>query len=344
MNAPKGFRDGAPVTFALLACVFYLVPLLYPPMLHAEATNVAILDGEPVLIPQIVFVGDRARLVIPIGGVPVGNARGSSLVDIRERLPHSKEVAIVRAELERRGGAGRTESAKSGDYQILLDFIAYAPGVIVLPDVEVGGLRISGLQVEIASLLDLEGGNSELSPPAATLAAAGTAPLLYGLLFAFIVFAASSAFLARQGFPLLQDALERRRRSLAVRAMRRVLVRLHEKFAELDANTVFSMLLPALREYLSLRSGVNCRSLTPGELSQALDGVLPEGRNRFVFLTPDTTNLETLFRLGDAVRFGGGAARASRLDVLLAGVSDLVDRIEAPSPGKAARGGDGLHV
>jgi len=295
-------------------------------------------------MPQIVYVGDRARLVIPLGGIPVGSARRAALVDIRERLPHTKKVAIVRAKLERRTGTQHPESAKGGEYQILLDFIAYAPGVLALPDVEVGGLLVSGLQVEIASILDAEGGNAELSPPAATLAAAGTAPLLYGLLFAFILFAASSAFLARKGLPLLQDALERRRRNLAARDMRRVLDRLHEKYTNLDANAVFSMLLPALREYLSLRAGVNCRSLTPGELALALDGVSPEGRNRFVFLPPDTAKLEMLFRLGDAVRFGGGPAGASRLPTLLAGVSDLVDRMEAPSPRKPASGGEGSHV
>jgi hypothetical protein len=79
-------------------------------------------------------------------------------------------------------------------------------------------------------------------------------------------------------------------------------------------------------------------------LSLALNGISPEGRNRFVFTPPDTTELETLFRLGDAVRFGGVQTGASQLPVLLAGISDLVDRIEAPTPGKATRGGEGFHV
>ncbi len=286
--------------------------------------------AEPVLVPQTVYVGDRARLIVPLDASAAGLAAPLA-IEVAERLPRSKDAVVLRVELQR----------AEGGWRALVDFAAYAPGLVELPRIEAGGVVLSGLVAPIASILEAEGGTAELAPPAAPLAAPGTAVLLYAAVLILAAAALLGAFLFLRGPALLREALERRRRGLVARSMRRVATRLADNLAAMNPVEFLSILFSELRSYLSYRTGVNCLALTPREFPEALargPRLPPSRENVYVRLeTLDGAFLERLFRWGDAVRFGGAAASRAELGSALEEVVALVERVEAASEANFTR-------
>ncbi len=287
-------------------------------------------NAEPVLVPQTVYVGDRARLIVPVDASAAGLA-SPTVIEVAERLPRSKDAVVLRVELQR----------AEGGWRALVDFTAYAPGAVELPRIEAGVVVLSGLVVSIASILETEGGTAELSPPAKPLAAPGTALLLYASTFTLVAAALLGAFLFVRGPALVRDALERRRRGLVARSMRRVAARLADNLATMNPADFLAILFSELRSYLSYRTGVNCLALTPREFPEALDRGprLPSSRNNVYVMveSKDGAFLEKLFRWGDAVRFGGETTSRAELDAALEEVVALVEKVEVALEANAAR-------
>ena len=287
---------------------------------EAAGASAAASAGQ-VLVPQTVYVGDRARLIVPVDGAAMIGA--AVVLDVAERLPRSKDATVLRVELQH----------AEGGWRVLVDFTAYASGRVELPRIEVGGIVLTGLSVTIASILETEGGSAELSPPAGPLSAPGTTLLVYGSAFALVTLALVITFLFLRGPALIREALERRRRGLVARSMRRVISRLAENAPTLEGAEFLSILFPELRSYLSYRTGVNCLTLTPREFPAAMEAgpQVTTGRGTsYVHLeTSDGAFLERLFRWGDEVRFGGAAASRSALNTALEEVVALVEKVEA---------------
>jgi hypothetical protein len=57
------------------------------------------------LLPQTVYVGDAARLVLPLGTTFSGV--GGAVLDRPEQLPPGGDLVISRVEIENRGGQAR---------------------------------------------------------------------------------------------------------------------------------------------------------------------------------------------------------------------------------------------
>jgi hypothetical protein len=268
-------------------------------------------DGT--LIPQTVYVGDRARLIVALDGAATPSGFGPAVVDRAEALPKTEAVHIHRVEIEPRQDGVRG----------IIDFTAFVPGNIELPGIDAAGLRLTGLQVHISSVL--EENDTELSPPEGTLVAPGTFSLIYGALFIAAALVAGALFAVFRGLPAFREYRERRRRGLAARSMRRVIGRLESEGDRLDAGTLLSVLFDELRSYLTYRTGVNCHALTAREFPLALgDSAVVPG-----LPADDLAFLERLFRQGDEVRFGARRATREELDEALRGVSALLERTEA---------------
>ncbi len=268
---------------------------------------------EATMMPQTVYVGDRARLFVQLETVLGGASRASVAIDRAELLPHSPAVDVHRVEIERRPNGDRA----------VIDFTAFEPGTVTLPVIEAGGVRLEGLRVSVAS--SLESGESVLSPPADPLAVPGTFLLLYGGLFMLLVLGAGVYFFLSRVVPWYAGYRDARRRGLAARSLRKVLDRLSSQTEEMLPGDFLCALFDALRGYLSSRTGVNCRSLTAGEYRNAL--AVSEGPSP---LTPeDLSFLETLFRRGDAVRFGSSPSTGAELKGIIGSVSLLLERLEA---------------
>lgn len=279
-------------------------------------------EAAPVLIPPVVHVGDRARLVVPLPADPT-----AVRAVVEAGLPRSKDLVVLRAELDDRAGKLRA----------VVDFMPLAVGLIALPPLEVGSIRVEGLSVTVSSVLEGDLGAAAPSPAEGPLAVPGTALLLYGGAFAAVAAFAAAALLGGKGLPAFARALERRRRGLAARSMRRVIARLEASLDQGDAESfpaAYSILLGELRSYLTYRTGANCMALTPREFPGAFG--CSEGRDSAVG-PAEAAALGELFRGGDRIRFGGIAADPAELRAACSFARGLVDAIEAASPDAQAR-------
>lgn len=280
------------------------VLLLLPSAVRAQTRQ-----DMPYLLPQTIFVGDSGRLVVPLGSSSSG--LDPFVVDAPEKLPEAQGLVIRRIELERRGG----------NLRLLIDFIPYAPGTLSLPALDffsVGdseaapGAFIPSLEVQVASILDPA--NMALSEPASPLAAPGTSLLIYGtvaLILVILSLGIGSSLWVRGNFKEFWGKLRRRR---LLRSMIKFIRRLRHECAQgrgknLSPGEYLTLLSSESREFLSLFTGINCRSLTAGE-----------------FINLPLTQLEhgclsRLFRAWDALRFSG-------LSVDMANLSGALDEIE----------------
>jgi hypothetical protein len=293
------------IRLLLLAAVF-LVPF---------RTQTAEPPLETTLVPQTVYVGDRARLIVLLEGETGASGNASTVIDRAEHLPSTENVRIHRVEIDRRQGRVRA----------YIDFTAFAPGSVALPAIDAEGVRLAGLEVRVASVL--EANATELSPPESSLTAPGTYLLIYGGIFLLLGVAGIVLFFAVRGLPLLRAYLERRKRDQAARSMRRVIGRLEADGGKMDGALLLSVLFDELRSYLTYRTGLNCHALTPREFPV----VLSESASKLRFSDSDLAFLGSLFRRGDEVRFGSHPTTYGELMEALRGVGELVERMEASS-------------
>ncbi|MDR0718474.1 MAG: hypothetical protein LBF78_02470 [Treponema sp.] len=315
--------------------VFYL--LVFPFGVHAqdEARSTA-RDGargaaEAYLVPQTIFVGDRGRLVVPLGQAFAGEE--PFVREAPGELPKAGDLVINRIELEKRSGASR----------LLIDFVPFAPGILTLPDIvpskrplsrfELETLTVRGLKAEVASIL--VPGDSSLSNLAPPLHAPGTSLVIYGgaaviLLALFLGIGVS--FWGRRHF---SELLERFRRRRLLRAMKRFLIRMGAQAAlkkDDEAAGLFALLSGEFREFLTLFTGVNCRVLTPAEFGSLEPGCF--GRTASAFLKKEY--LKKLFNNWELLRFSGSALGLDELFGVLKELKAFVTELEKleslPSP------------
>jgi hypothetical protein len=269
------------------------------------------------LIPQTIFVGDRGRLVMPLGQA----FRGAAPF-IREgpgTLAPEEEILISRVELEYRNGAAR----------LLIDFIPYAPGIIGLPPLELsaaGGepLVVTGLKVRVASILDSS--SMALSPSAPPIAAPGTSLLIYGSSVLILLVLLGIGGMGRLG--KLREGFRRRRLIRVMeRALRRGKVRLHRSPPDpREQKKLLAGLIGEFRKFLTLYTGINCHALTPSET-----GILPGA----------ASSLGGLFRRWDTLRFSGHAPAEGEILSTLDEAGAFVAALAGGSGGGEALSGAG---
>jgi hypothetical protein len=299
--------------------VFYL--LLFP--FRVRAQDGARGAAEAYLVPQTVFVGDRCRLVVPLGQLFAGEE--PFVREAPGELPKAGDLVINRIELEKRNGEPR----------LLIDFVPFAPGILTLPDIvpgkrplsrfELETLTIRGLKAEVASIL--VPGDSSLSNLAPPLHAPGTSLVIYGgaagiLLALFLGIGVS--FWGRRHF---SELLERFRRRRLLRAMKRFLIRMGAQAAlkkDGEAAGLFALLSGEFREFLTLFTGVNCRVLTPAEFGSLEPGCF--SRTASDFLKKDY--LKKLFNNWELLRFSGSALGLDELFGVLKEVKAFVTELE----------------
>jgi hypothetical protein len=274
---------------------------------------------DAYLVPQTIFVGDKGRLVVPLGQAFM--AAEAFVRSASGELPETADLAITRIEMENRNGSPR----------LLIDFIPYAPGVLALPALKIpvpGGepLELSGLKVTAASIL--APGETALSPPASPLPAPGTGLIIYGTAAGILIVLFLSLGLSvwgRRNFAFFWARFKRRR---LLRIMARFLRRLD---AESRAGKTkspgeyLSMLSGQFREFLSLFTGTDCRPLTAGE---------------FLTLSFYGDFLCAFFRRCDRLRFSGNGIErrdlAAELEEVRSFIGILVQaEAERPRTGEA---------
>jgi hypothetical protein len=269
------------------------------------------------LIPQTVFVGDPGRLVLPLKALPPG-VRGAVL-DNPEELPGAPDVVISRIELENRGG----------NYRLIVDFKAFAPGLIILPPIEIASLTFTDLEVTVASIL--EAGGLVLSEPAPPLVVPGTMGMIYGAALGMAVFIAGMVLLIFKGGPAFRRWRERFRQRYVIRSMGKVLRYLRntlEKGGSEKASGILDRLSLEFKTFLGFFTGLNCRAMTGEEFLF------------FPSLTPDPSGpfLRDFFRRCDILRFSGAEIKNRDVLELLDLAKDFTVKMTSRKP--PGSGGD----
>jgi hypothetical protein len=286
----SGLRPAAITRLHAFARIFRLFPILYFLFLVFPAfPQSPAVKNEPYLIPQIVYVGDRATLAVPLGSVD--KSFDGKVIETPES---TNDLVIHRITKERRG-----------DHLLLLiEFTAYVPGELEVPEITVPGFSNianpgRGLKITIASILDPSSlVLASASPP---LAVPGTAIIVYGTatgILLIILFAIGlRIFWAKQ----LDTFRQRLRQRRLIRRMNRFIAKLRK---EGDAAAALDRLTLAMRRFLSRFLGENCLAMTASEFL-SLSEKLPPAPFDGIFL-------QNTFRRWDSLRFGGiGAGTAA---------------------------------
>ena len=290
------------------------------------------------LIPPTVYVGDRARLFVPLTWFPSGDGTQAGL------SPSSGggDLVIHEAALEQWGG----------EPVLVVEFTPYATGVLELPPLKLEGSFYRGLRVEIASVLDNGPGEGEsrmaLSGLAPPLAVPGTSFFIYGVLAGIM-----AALLVSLGGRLwirrcLRTMLLRWRRRRLIVSMGRIARRLENSLGSLRSPDSLRERLDYLcgefRIFLGLFTLKHCQSMTAGELG-AIPALVDPGQPGAAVL--GGAFLGPFFRRCDDLRYGGGGISGEDLrDILeklriFLNTLDRAERAGALDPGKTAAGKNG---
>jgi hypothetical protein len=279
-------------------------------------------DDSPYTIPQTIFVGDRGRLVIPLGSTFSGSEGG--VLRGPEGLPQSEDLIITRVELEHRGTMSR----------LLIDFQAYAPGIIELPPIEIASHTFTGLEITISSILDTRPQGMVLSGPAPPLSAPGTAVMIYGTTLGIIGFFLLVVLGRIWGLPRLRRLGTRLRRRRMIRSMGKILRRLRNTLVKDKSATgvaggpegeILGRVSREFRTFLGLLSGMNCRAMVPREfLDLPFLAGFPEDQDEAL----SGTFLCDIFRRCDTLRFSGAGIEGAAVIGVLDDFKRIIDALD----------------
>jgi hypothetical protein len=262
-----------------------------------------------MLIPRVVYVGDTAVLVVPLPA-SISNSEDIVLTPLSPNIPKDDDIDFHRIILERRVTGSR----------LLIEFTAFVPGYLKLPDIEIDSEYFSGLYVTVNSVIDTRR-SLRLSGHASSLAMPGTAVVLYGAIAAvvfFLLLLLWFIFKGRKFFNLLMGKWKRRRLFTFIRNMekrlQKALIKGENKRAILDK------ISDTLREFLSVLTNTDCRSMTAREFtSRQFTGILPDK------LIPDDGFLGDFFRRCDKLRFSGEDVKLRDVSALLDDLSKYIE-------------------
>jgi len=289
------------------SCFLFLIPY----SLFAQ-------QNSPFLVPRQIYVGDPATLVVPLPPALQNNPdmilTKKDYLSNESIFPSHESLEIYKITLEKRTAGSR----------LLIEFTAFAPGVIEFPLIEIGGEAFSGLSVKVNSLLE---NNPErlLAGSASVLAMPGTALMLYGSLTALIVVILLGLWFIFKGRVVLNQLREKWKRYRLYAGMYKTEKRLSRALAKgADKRIILDKLSFEFREFLTILTGKNCLSMTAQDFMREF---VSEFSN-----TPDSFKLDESAFLGkffgrcDKLRFSGGDIEAKDIEKLL---EDLKEFIEA---------------
>ena len=253
------------------------------------------------MIPRIVYVGDPATLITPL---PESREIADFiLLPHDENFPRDSNIDFHRIVLERRLSGSR----------LLIEFTAFLPGVLELPDIVIGGEIFSGLSITINSVIR-EGG--ELSPPAAALAMPGTALMIYGSIAILVMLLLLTIWFFMHGRRHLEKLILKLKQWKNFASIKRIEKRLYASLTKgADKRDILNKLSDEFKIFLGFFTGQNCRAMTSFEFKK----MPPE---LFAFNGQNADNFGPLFLSGffhrcDDFRFSGNAVNDKDIFVLL---------------------------
>jgi len=284
----------------------------------------------PYLIPRQIYVGDPASLILPL---PAARENGN-IIHTKSgpqgagfQFPADDNIDFHRIILEKSVTGSR----------LVIEFTAFAPGVLEFPEIEIGGEYFSGLSVTVNSLIK-ERTDRVLSGNASTLAMPGTALLIYGsmaVLAAVIIFA---VWFFVKGRSVLKKLIEKWKRYRLFNGIRQTEKHLQKLILQgTDIRLILDELSRESRDFLSVLTGKNCRAMTAGEfdklpaeiftpaapiVSDTLKSTVQEDEYFKIEIIGD------FFRNCDDLRFSGAGGSSQDIIKLLDDLLRMADMLE----------------
>jgi hypothetical protein len=272
-------------------------------------------QDEPYLIPRRIHVGDPAVLIVPLQA----SSGDSEDIVLTSGFPQDMNIDIHRIILERRLSGGR----------LLIEFTAFVPGLLLLPDFEIGGESFSDLSVTVNSLFP--GGSAPvLSGPASSLAMPGTAFLLYGSLSIFVFLLLLTIWFLFKGRAFLRELYKKHKRRLLFYSMKKTEKRLQKALLKGgDKRVILNDISLKFREFLCVFTENNCLSMTAAEFENLPAGMFWPNFNFF--------SLGNFFRLCDEFRFSGVDVSSQDITRLLDDMRNFLASFENGNKAAAAK-------
>jgi hypothetical protein len=267
------------------------------------------------LIPRQIFIGDRAILVIPLSG---GTERAEDIILTQDNsyrngnnFPLHANIDFHRIILERRINGSR----------LLIEFTPFVTGKLELPAIEIGSERFTGLTVTVNSVMDSRS-SLMLSGPAASLVMPGTAVMLYGIIALLIIFIILTIWFFLKGRVFFKNWIEKWKRRRLFISMKLTEKRLYKSVLRgEDKRIILDKLSEKFRIFLSVLTGINCRSMTANEFKKTPPNLIMYQYNNQCFL-------HNFFCSCDELRFSGVRVNSQDIIKLLTGLRSFLTAIE----------------
>jgi len=230
----------------------------FPVMFLLFITNALFAQNYNInIIPRQIFVGDQAVMIVQLPGTEQ-NKPDVILTRFSEGFPSHEIIDFHRIVLEQRTGGSR----------LLIEFTAFAPGVLEFPVIEADGNFYNGLSVTISSLIESRS-SPHLSGPAASLAMPGTAFMLYGTIAVLTAIISLIVWFILKGRIFLKklgEKIKYYRLILSIKIMeKQVYISIYRGGEPRDILDKFSR---QFRVILSSLTGKNCFSMTADEFEK----------------------------------------------------------------------------
>jgi hypothetical protein len=214
---------------------------------------------ETSMVPSLVYVGDRASLILPLPGFAFNNDAET----VSGKINSTGDIDIHHAAIERRPGGSR----------LVIEFTAYTPGILELPPVSIAGEVFTGLKIDISSILEHDESGRVLSGPALPIAIPGTSLLVYGSICAIIFSLLFSLWVLFMGQKKIKVWLEAWKRWRLFASMRGTEKRLRRTLAKgTPCRDILNTLSVEFRSFLGVFTGEYCPAMTAAEFANIANG------------------------------------------------------------------------
>ena len=294
--------------------------------------------GGPFLNPRVIYVGDPAAYILPLP--PADHFIEDVIITSRDSLtgipfPADENIDFHRIILERRLTGSR----------LVVEFTAFAPGVLEFPEIEIDGEFFSGLSITVNSLIN-DRSDRILSGSASTLAMPGTALLLYGSIAGLAVIILLTIWFFVKGRAVLRDLHERWKRYRLFSGIRKTEKRLNKSILKgADKRIILDQISDEARKFLSILTGKNCRAMTANEFEKLPASVyMPHSAQDDKEENFQITIIVKFFTACDEFRFSGAEYDSQDILRLLSDLLLMINMLDKNKSGKnPARGDSAAH-
>ncbi len=256
---------------------------------------------ELMFLPPDFFVGDRVELRAVV------TLRPGLRILPPEELPVLGWIDLHDTVVEQDGGK----------WEIRIEFTPFAPGTRAFPEIRLGDISLSGIKVNVKSILqeqnlDFFGIKNQLLLPGTRLGIG----LLTVVLFFGPVLILTFVGNASRGIKRFISVHAGRR---PYKRLHRVLRELRDKQAHMGSRKFYILLSEEFRRYLSARTGRDFLTITSSEVPDLLQEVFPSGK---------TNGVEEMIRQSDLIKFGGINAGRKQREEDLGMVEEMAEGLE----------------